>query len=82
MRLHCTTTLPSSLQSQLSVNWVCYLIDLADLQVVASYNAQVQYSRAESYATTPETEPLPQPQKMLLPERYTLLGHMTDDVCY
>ena len=79
MRLHCTTTLSSSLQWQLSVN---YPIDLADLQVIASCNAQVRYSRSESFATTRETEPLPQPQKMLLPERYTLLGHMADDMYY
>ena len=44
----------SSLQSQLSVDRVCYIIDLADLQVTASPNDRVQYNRAESYAIAQE----------------------------
>ncbi len=53
MRLH-YPTLSSSLLSQLIVNRVWYLINLAGLQITASHNDQVQYSRAESYATIQE----------------------------
>ena len=53
MRLH-YPTLSSNLQSRLIVHQICYFIDLAGLQVTASRNDQVRYSRAESYATAQE----------------------------